>query len=257
MNIVNVELPNYLNEVRIRVLADSHIGDGLADLKLVKKFIKDVEENNDMYLIVNGDLINNATRTSVSDSYGEVMTPDEQIDYLVDLLMPVKDKILVITSGNHEDRTYRTDGIKLIKRVARELGIEDRYVEVAYLLYVAFGKNRGRDNRKTVYSIYGKHGRGGGKRIGSKTNKLEDMAKIIDADVFLHSHTHMPAIFKLSRFRVDYRNRKKSRMNMLFVNTNAFLDYGGYGEEKGYPPASKDYPEIILEGYERKAKAVL
>lgn len=257
MDIVNVELPSYLSELKIRVLADSHIGEELADIKLIKSFIKEVEEEDNLYLIVNGDVINNATKTSVSDSYGEVMTPDEQIDYIVDLLMPVKDKILVITGGNHEARTYRTDGIKLIKRVARELGIEERYVDVAYLLFISFGKNRGRDNRNTVYSIYGKHGAGGGKRVGSKTNKLEDMAKIIDADVFIHSHTHTPAIFKLNRFRVDYRNRKNSEHTMLFVNTNAFMKYGGYGEEKGYPPASRDYPEILLDGFERKAKAVL
>lgn len=40
-------------------------------------------------------------------------------------------------------------------------------------------------------------------------------------------------------------------------NTNAFLNYGGYGEEKGFAPTSTKYPKIILNGIDREVKALI
>ena len=57
--------------------------------------------------------------------------------------------------------------------------------------------------------------------------------------------------------RVDYRNRKVTEVEQLFLNTNGFLDYGGYGENFGYSPTSTKYPKIILNGIERKTEAIL
>lgn len=108
-----------------------------------------------------------------------------------------------------------------------------------------------------IYAIYGKHGAGGGRRPGAKANRLEDMMMVVDADIYLHSHTHLPFIMKKAFYRCDYRNRKITKVEKLFVNTNAFLDFGGYGEEKGYSPLSTQYPKIILNGIEREVRAIL
>jgi hypothetical protein len=83
------------------------------------------------------------------------------------------------------------------------------------------------------------------------------MAEVIDADVFIHSHTHVPMVLRKTFFRVDYRNEKATQIEQLFVNTNSFLNFGGYGENFGYSPTSTKYPKIILDGVERKATAVI
>ena len=44
---------------------------------------------------MNGDLINNALKTSKSDTYKEQMTMEEEQDLLIELLTPIKNKILV------------------------------------------------------------------------------------------------------------------------------------------------------------------
>ena len=79
------------------------------------------------YIIVNGDIINNAVRHGVSDIYTEVLNPNQQIDATVALLEPVKDRVLVITEGNHENRTYKQDGLLIMYQVAQRLGIADTY----------------------------------------------------------------------------------------------------------------------------------
>jgi predicted MPP superfamily phosphohydrolase len=256
MKVIKHDLPQF-ETLEIYPLADVHIGDSLHDRKRLKQFINEVLEKENRYVIVNGDIINNAVKHGVSDIYAEELNPNEQIDETVSLLAPIKDRILVITEGNHENRTYKQDGILIMYQVAKRLDIFDSYSEGAYLLFVKFGKSQGRNCRKMPYAIYGKHGAGGGRKVGAKAIRLFEMAEVIDADVFIHSHTHVPMVLRKTFYRVDYRNEKATAIEQLFVNTNAFLKYGGYGEEKGFAPTSTKYPKIILNGIEREAKALI
>ena len=257
MTIIDVELSSEFNEIYLYPLGDIHMGDSLQDKKAVRRIIDEIQKAENRFVIINGDIINNSTRHSVSDIYSEELNPNEQIDKAVELLEPIKDKILAITEGNHENRSYKQSGIRIMYQVAQRLGIAERYSPGAYLLFVSFGKNQNRDCRKTVYAIYGKHGAGGGRKVGAKAIRLFEMAEVIDADIFLHSHTHTPIILRKSFFRVDYRNRKKTKIEQVFVNTGAFLKYGGYGEDLGYSPTTTITPYLILDGTGRKVRAIM
>ena len=57
----------------------------------------------------------------------EEMPPMEAIEYIIDIISPIKEKVLMINQGNHEARTYRTEGIDISSLVASQLGISDRY----------------------------------------------------------------------------------------------------------------------------------
>lgn len=256
MKIISHDLPQY-ETLEIYPLADVHTGDPQQDKKRLKQFFDEVQEKENRYVIVNGDIINNAVRHGVSDIYAEELNPNEQIDATVAMLTPIKDKILCITEGNHENRTYKNDGILIMYQVAQRMGIVDSYSAGAYLLFVKFGKSGGRKYRKMPYAIYGKHGAGGGRKVGAKAIRLFEMAEVIDADIFIHSHTHVPMVLRKTFHRVDYRNEKATQIEQLFINTNAFLNYGGYGEEKGFSPTSTMYPKIILDGKDRAVKAVI
>lgn len=215
-----------------------------------------MEEEN-RFVIVNGDIINNAIKHSVSDIYSEKLSPTEALEKTIEVLEPIKDRILVIINGNHEERTYRQSGISIMKIVAQRLGLEDIYADPAYKLFLSFGNNQGRKNRKTTYTVYGKHGGGGARTVGGKLNYVDRMAHTTDADIFIHSHTHLPGAFRKTFFLSDYRNKKSTKKQRLFVNSSAFLLFGDYGEKKNYPPASTVYPYITLEGEERKMRAVI
>jgi len=261
LQVITHYLSKELSEVEIEFLSDTHIGDAFCKQNQIRKHIESIASRPNVYVICNGDLINNALCQSVSDTYTETTNPQGQLDEVYDLLLPIKDRILVIDEGNHEMRSYKQAGIKPMEQLANMLfskeGAEMVYTSGAWLLYISLGQNKGRDCRQTVYSIYGKHGAGGGKKVGSKMNRLEDMASVIDADVFVHSHTHVPAIFKNARYRVDYRNRSISEHEQTFINTNAWLGFGGYGEEYGFSPASTSPPKLVLNGNKRKVTTIL
>ena len=134
MKIITADLPQY-STLEIYPLADVHTGDPLQDKKRVRDFFDEVQAQENRYIIVNGDIINNAVRHGVSDIYTEELNPNQQIDATVALLEPVKDRVLVITEGNHENRTYKQDGLLIMYQVAQRLGIAHTYSSGAYLLF--------------------------------------------------------------------------------------------------------------------------
>ena len=73
MKIISKDLPQFDN-LEIYPLADVHTGDPLQDRKRLDNFIKKILIQDNRYVIVNGDIINNAVRHGVSDIYAEELT---------------------------------------------------------------------------------------------------------------------------------------------------------------------------------------
>lgn len=259
MNVIKIDLSSDLEYVEIHTFSDEHLGDPHCDVDRLLQRIEYVRNNPNAYCILNGDIIDNATKTSIGDSYSQTLNPMEQIQRAIDIFSPIKDKILAITHGNHENRTYRKEGIDLSRIMANQFGIPDRYTPTSALLFVRFGtpSNYHVKGRKMCYTIYTLHGSGGGRKEGAKAIRLADMASIIDVDIYIHSHTHLPMIMKQGFHRVDYRNSTVALVDKLFVNTAANLNYGGYGEAGEFKPSSKDTPVIYLSGSEKRFNAKL
>ena len=248
-----------MKSAEIFPFADLHMGDRNCDYALIKKRIEHVQQTPNAYAILDGDLINDASKTSVSDSYLEQLTPTEQIKKAVEVFSPIKDKILCINEGNHERRAHNKEGIDITELIARELGVEDRYSATSSVIFLRLGTlaERKAQDRQVSYSIFCVHGSGGGRKEGAKIVRLADMASIVDADIFVHAHTHLPAILKEGFFRIDTANSTIAKVDKLFVNTAAYLDYGDYSEQFEFKPSSKDTPVIYLDGTRKFMTATL
>ena len=265
MKAITIDLDAGLKEIEILPIADTHVGDPLSDEKLFRKRVEYVRTTPNAYAMFNGDLGNYANKSSPSDIYGEHLSPMKQIERISDIIRPIKDKTIAVTPGNHEARIYKNDGVDITRLICRDLGIEDRYSDGAAIVFVRFGQVNGKTResngsgeiRKMCYTIYMNHGSGGGRKEGAKAIRLADMAAIIDADVYVHSHTHLGMAMKQAFFRIDARNNSYRSVEKLFVNTGALLDYGGYAETGEYKPAGKDTPHIFLSGSDRRMRATL
>ena len=264
MKSIRADYPTDWPHANVYTLADLHIGDPHCDESEVLARVKTVADDPYGLAILNGDLMNTALRNSVSDVYGEIMSPMQQIAYLVNLLRPIAGKIIGVTAGNHENRVYRTDGIDITRLVCRELGIEDKYAPEGVLIFLRFG-TRGKHgghlsdgrNPRQWYSIYATHGSGGGRKEGAKAIRLADMAAIVDADIYVHSHTHLPMVMKQSFFRADSSNCVAKQVPKLFVNTGAAMGYGGYGQAQEFKPASSENAHIHLDAKHKRMSATL
>lgn len=262
MHCIRVDYPTEWKTCNIYPLADLHLGDPHCDRQESEAQIRRVADDPHGLCICNGDLLNTALRHFVSDVYGETLKPMEQIVELVTLLEPIKDRIIGVTTGNHEWRTYRDDGLDIMRLVCRELGIEERYHPHGVLVFLRFGERNRHGYHANVrprqlFTIYATHGAGGGRKEGAKAIRLADMAAIVDADIYVHSHSHLGLVMRETFFRVDTSNGCVRKADKLFVNTGATLDYGGYGQAKEYKPNSKRTPVIHLDAYKALATATL
>ena len=264
MKVIKCDLPEELTHIELHIFADEHIGDEHCDMQRLKDRIKYVAEKPDAYCILNGDILDNASKTSIGDTYTQTHNVMEQIEEAVELFSPIRHKTLAVLRGNHEGRAYK-EGVDLSSIMAARLGLLDKYSPTAALLFVRFGKqssgkketNGSGKVRKMCYTIYALHGSGGGRKASTKVGRLEEMAGIIDSDCYIHSHTHLPITMKQGFHRIDTRNSTVAIVDKLFINTAANLNYGGYGEAQEYKPSSKQNPVIHLNGQRKDMYATL
>lgn len=258
MKTIKINLPREHKNIEIHTFSDWHIGDKACDIDSIKEQILHIANTPNAYVICNGDLMNNATKNSVSDSYAEVIPPMEQLQTLSILLGPIKDKILMFTQGNHEARTYRSDGIDLTALLSQQLGLYDRYAREGGVVFLRVGEtNKHAHGRQVCYTIYCTHGSGGGRKEGAKAIRLADMASIVDTDIYIHSHTHLPMVMKQNFYRIDTCNSAVAEITKLFVNTSAQLKYGGYGQTYEFKPSNTTSPIIYLNGTKKEFTAKL
>ena len=248
MKAIRCDLP-FAETIEIHPMADLHIGDNNCDFKLIMERIEHIKNTPNAYCILDGDLMDTAIASSIGDTYGANLQPMEQLKQCVKIFEPIKDKILCVLPGNHEGRVYKSDGFDITELMCAQLGIPEKYSPTTALIFIRFGDQGGHHhNRRHLYTIYVTHGSGGGRREGGKVNRLADLASIVDADIYIHAHTHLPLVFKESFFRVCSTNSSVALVDKLFVNTAASLNYGGYGDKQGFKPASKRSPVIYLHG---------
>lgn len=258
MKCIKCDLP-YADIVEIHPMADLHLGDAHCDYKGILSRIEYIKNTPNAYCILDGDLMDTAIATSVGDTYGASLQPMEQLKQCVTLFEPIKDKILAVLPGNHENRVYRSDGLDITQIMCSQLGLQDKYSSTTALLFVRFGRGNTKNHHghPMRYTIYVTHGSGGGRKEGGKINRLADLSNIVDADIYVMGHTHLPAVLKEGFYRVCNTHSSIEYVDKLFVNTAASLNYGGYGDAQGFKPASTCAPVIYLDGHKRDMRAML
>ena len=257
MKAIRCDLP-FAEQIAIDPLGDLHIGDSMCDYKSIMERIERIKNTDNLYCTLGGDLMDTAVCSSIGDTYSANMQPSEQLKHCVKIFEPIKHKILAVLPGNHENRVWKSDGLDMTAIMCAQLGIPEKYTETTALLFIRFGRNPNRTPyRPLLYTMYLTHGSGGGRKEGGKVNRLADLAAIVDADIYLHHHTHLPVIFKESYFRTCSSNSSVALCEKLFVNGSAALNYGGYGDKAGFKPASKASPVIYLTGLKHEMWAKL
>jgi predicted phosphodiesterase len=234
MKIKVVELPENWECCYLIPISDCHIGDPNFDEQKLMRYIEWIKKTENAMVILVGDIMNTATRDSVSDSYSEIMNPMDQLRYATKLFEPIKDRIIGVTTGNHERRIMRSTSIDTSAMLAANLGTF--YREDGLFLKIRVGKKT-KNSKKVAYMVYATHGFGGGKKIGGKANNLQSISNNIFADVYIVGHTHTLQAFQDIFLLPDPKNNNVMEVKRTFCNAAAFLKYGGYGEEKGFTPS--------------------
>lgn len=230
-------------------IADTHLGAKESSLPVIQGYIDWIRDHNNAYTILNGDLMNCAGKDTSPELFDDLVTPDMAYAKLRDIFMPIKDKILAISRGGHEEAIYRKVGADYSARLAYDLGNIPYRPDGGML-----GIQTTEEGRKSnfIFWVYFTHGWGGARSIGAKVNKAQDLASIAEADIHVLSHDHTQAITRQNILYPSTRKTKDGYYHLIphrkiFINTGGFLKYGGYVARKGYVPQDLGTPRIRCE----------
>lgn len=259
MKVIKRDLSTEFKTIEILPIADPHIGDPNWAKKRLLSDIAYIRDNPHVFTVLNGDLMNCAIKSSISDCYGEKLSPMEQLKVCEDIFGCISDRVICVVPGNHEERHYKTNGIDITRLMCKQLGIEDRYSPTVAYVFLRFGRDsfHNHHGRPILYTMYVTHGSGGGRKDGGKIQRLADYATVCDADIYIAGHTHLGASFKKGFLRPSAGNSSITNGQHLFINTCGGLEYGGYGERLGFDPPCLDRPIIYLNGTCKEMKATI
>lgn len=252
-----MDLPVKFKSLIVAPLSDAHFGSHYFSGKHFERTLRYVDDNSPVYVVVNGDLCESSIKTSKGDIFKQVGTPQDQRDWMIEKLYPIRNKILGCTTGNHEERIYRECGIDISKDIANALGVP--YRPEGIMLKISFGdNNNGTKGKPYVYFCYATHGYGGARTASAKAVKVERTSTFVHADFYIMSHDHVsnaaPAIYLMPDNRTvldtktGFRTGSVKAQRKLLVKSNAYLMWGGYGERGGFSPTDLEVPLIMLSG---------
>lgn len=224
-------------DVKVWVCGDVHIGDENCLLSAWQKWLREIEDDPDSYVIFLGDLMNCSTRRSVSDIFSDVCTPLEQQRIVHDSLYNLAHdgRILAMVMGNHEWRVGRDTSIDPLYDVAVDLGIHDVYRRDFASVRVRMRQPNA--STHVTYDLLAFH--------GASDLKTRNMANNIEGwDALCTGHTHDPKVDMPAHLCLSTGGKITMREVVRVVGCS-WLDYGGYGARAMYLPKSQARPQCL------------
>jgi len=190
-------------------------------------------------LFLMGDMLEAATRYSVGSGVYQQLSPQEQIEHMLEFLRPLAEAGLIVgyITGNHEDRITKETGIDVSKNLCRELKIPYLGAAGWTIFYVG----------PQAYTLYAIHGSSGSRFDYTKLKAVMDLSHYFQADIIASGHMHTILDNAVER-QVVSRTRKIVEVKKCHVIvTGHYLKYDkSYAQAKGMPPAKLGSPKVKL-----------
>ena len=236
---------------------DVHLGSPECMEQEFIAFINKVKETPNVYLILGGDLIDNGTKSSVTNCFRATMSPSVQKREMAKILEPVKDRILCFVPGNHERRSGRDADDDPVYDIAAKLDIEHLYRENIAFLKIQLGKDGEHDSLnpklRPTYVITVTHGAGGGILTGGAVNRSERFGYVIDGmDALIVGHTHKPYTTQPGKIKIDPQNNTVSIKPFKVISATSWLQFGGYAAQKMLLPTTHCMNKLTLSGHKKE-----
>lgn len=252
------------DDITIIPIADVHLGAAEHMENLWYEFCQKVKDAPNVYLILNGDLINNATRSSVSNIFEERYRPSEQKKIMAKLLEPLREKILVSVTGNHERRSSKDADDDPNYDIMCKLDLEHVYRENIAFVKIQLGKQENKSGARLpsqyrpAYNLVVTHGSGGGIYTGTAVLRGERFGYTIDGmDALIVAHTHKPFVTQPGKIRIDSRNNLVTIQPFKVISCSSWLEWGGYAAQKMLLPSSHMRQSIKLSAHGKEMEVTL
>lgn len=248
LNLIVHKFHEDVKQLNIYPIADAQIGSANFDESLLDAWIKKVMEDENSAVIIAGDMLNNGLKASKTNVYREKMTPRESKKYLYEKFLPIKDKILVCVTGNHEVRSINEADNDPLEDLMTLYGKEDLYRENIGFLKLKVGTRKLDVSKQVSYTFCVVHG------VSKK--KTEDFGLVVDnMDIMISGHIHQPNSNFPAKYVIDPHNEKVRLIGYTHITVPSFDVHGGYALRGLYKPQdSNKMPIIALNGEKKEVE---
>ena len=237
-------------------LGDFHIGNPAHDKKLLKRHLEQMPKNALIWFM--GDM---AEFIDWRDKRFEARSVDSYfwneldrlhiayVEYVAELLWPLRDQIVCLHDGNHERKLHPTyqPGYEL----ARKLELLDHYAASAEAYTrVRFLHRAGGRVRSVMVNTH--HGWQAGRMSGAKHNEMAKSLAWIGSDIVVRGHSHElfaePSTVLVEPSKnmdhLIYRNRYVAHSGSYFQSRTG--EGASYAERAQYPPMPLGHVRFLV-----------
>jgi len=234
--LIKIAKYDFCDPIRIFNIGDVHRGNHNCNTQFLRNVVQIIADNPNYYWISTGDLLEVATKASVSSVY-ESINVQSELELLVRDLSPIKDKCLGFVASNHHNRIDKESGVSLDKYIATSLSIP--FLGITGIIRVSILTGH--------YYICLHHGIGGGTHGGKLNNAMRVASNYLGADIYMSGHTHT---YSHSTFLQQVISRKKMVVRKILshvVITGHCLSWeGSYAEKMALHPAPIGFSYVDL-----------
>jgi len=252
------------SEINIYFLGDIHEGNANHNKKALKQAVKIINNDKNGYWVGMGDYSDNintndprfdplefSRKYNISDLAN---LPVKQMDCIYNDLYSIRNKCLALLEGNHEQKYRQKNEFDPYTYFINQFPQNNNKLKLGYdgflKLGIRYEEDRDRPNRTIQIGL--NHGAGGGgKREGYPTNKIHDLFRWWEADVYIAGHLHK-LISNEQKFTNTTSqdnlkiNRKWYGMSGCFLKTYQEGNQN-YFEHKGKPHSDVGMLKLTIE----------
>lgn len=236
------------SQVMLLVLNDIHVGSPGCNIDKVIRYLKEVRNLPNCYIILNGDLMNNANNLGKSSPLENDLSPMNEQKVIHTLLSDpiIKEKIICSTSGNHESGARAKDsGLDSLVTPMATLDILDIYARYMAQVVIRL-KCPYTASGYTDFKVLVRHGSGMGGQAGKVIENMFNICKKFgNYDMVVQGHTHKN-IYASEDYVVQNDKYSCIKKSVTPINIPALEEASQYAMEAAYPPPNTDNSIICV-----------
>ncbi len=228
-------------------MSDNHLGSTDSDIEGLMETLRYANSQENAVIFILGDALNTAIVGSKSDAYEDILSPQEQLDIFSEVLKIAKGdkevakvlkdlndtgKIVVLHSGNHEDRIRKSVGISTTKLAADIAGVGDVFAPYYASTDLVLRQPLAKDG-KFHFGVVSHHGTG----ISNIDGTFRLLRTVDNANMCVIGHTHQQSMKYERMIKVDPDG--KQRYHDVLCLTLPSSGGGTYGAGMSLPDTAK------------------